>query len=195
MSCYCVLWHGIAQVPLYGWYHANWYRVAGLVQLVLCKMVRIKSCKFHCADRIAQIAVKLHPANCPVGSHRVDWHGIASCGLLWDCTVWIASWDGSVRMAVCGWQCADCMARTVPRHRADCIVASCGLHRVDSIVRILTCGFQSVDSVVWVPSCAFHHFHREIGGVYGRYLPGYWGIRDPIIILLLEVEGKALFGY
>ena len=35
----------------------------------------------------------------------------------------------------------------------------------------------------------------EIGGVYGRYLPGYWGIWDPIIIILLEVEGKALFRY
>ena len=161
--------------------------------------MQISLCGSNRADcrQIASCELSRGIASCGLAWDRIapDWHGIASCGLLWDCTVWIASWDGSVRMAVCGWQCADCMARTVPRHRADCIVASCGLHRADSIVRILTCGFQRVDSVVWVPSCAFHHFHREIGGVYGRYLPGYWGIRDPIIILLLEVEGKALFGY
>ena len=141
------------------------------MQIALCG---ISSCKLHCVDRIVQIAVKLHPANCPVGSHRVDWHGIASCGLLWDCTVWIASWDRSVRIAVCRWQCVDgsvriaaCglhlgIVRIASWHRADCIVRIplCGFHRADSIVQILTSGFQRANSVVRVPSCAFHHFHR-----------------------------------
>ena len=143
---------GIVGVPLYGWYHANWYCVAGIKQSCADYVVRITLCNLHCRDLIivwialcrlhravciAQIAVKSHPANCPVGSHCTDCHGIALRGLPWDRIVWIASWNCIVRIASCGW------------HRADGIVwiASCGLPR-----GIALCGLHHADGIVWIAS-------------------------------------------